>query len=159
MEGDWKQVIPAGATVALKFPSDASLMITKIVMNGDGECEVVGKIKAAESEEEQVVTFCKLNNGARECEVLHVFSPLNMVSVMNNGNAEVTLIGACDDVFEGEEEEEEEEEEDEGLSADEIQARFKAMAEKQGERPPKQKRGKKGKKKNAEDVAEEDEAE
>ena len=53
MEGDWKQVIPAGATVALKFPSDASLMITKIVMNGDGECEVVGKIKAAESEEEQ----------------------------------------------------------------------------------------------------------
>ena len=157
MEGEWKQVIPAGATVALKFPSDASLMITRIIMNGDGECEVVGKIKAAESEEEQTVTFCKLNNDAKECEVLHVFSPLNMVSVANNGSAEVTLIGACDVGFEGEEEEEEEDD-DEDLSADEIQARFKAMAAKQGERPPRQRRGKKGKE-DAEDVAEEEEAE
>lgn len=153
MTQDWSQVIPAGATVPLEIPEGRSLIISTVTLAGDTGCELVGEIKTLKAETVSTVNLCTVEAGKREGSLIHVFTPMNIVNVTNKGSCDATLVGVSESLEEGEEEEEEEEEElseEEVISAEEIQARFQAMAAKQGERPPPPPKKSKKKKQNVE---------
>jgi hypothetical protein len=151
----WGQIIPAGQTAFLHYPSDSILHITSATLGSfpnsapSDPIRLQAKVQTARPGEtgakegdpcaitETTVTLCLLRPIAEERQgISATFSVMNIVEVTNLGAIDVHLSGVLDPLPSSDEESSEEDGEQEGLSADEIQGRFRDLASRQGPRPP-----------------------
>lgn len=143
----WSERIPPRSSKHLNLPEGYAIEITRIGLvdapaGNFGNVEVTAKVKTLvccsrtdghddePAYHEQIVSLCTIDTAqGRDAAVSILFTPLNIVEVINPCDAHIELTGAIDELDADLEEEEEEEDTNESLPVDEIQARFRQMAE------------------------------
>jgi hypothetical protein len=159
----WGQIIPAGETAFLDYRDDCLLHVTNAVLAAipdpfpSDEVRLIARVRTAlpsgadEAPDgiafpvaETTVALCVLRPlAAEQQEIALTISALDLVEVANPGPVDVHLSG-IQEALEDSDGEEDPIEEVPMLTADEIQGRFRAMAARQGPRPPAEpKKGKK----------------
>lgn len=144
---EWSQRIPPKSSANLSLPEGYAIEVTSIrIVDAPavnlGNVEVTAKVKTLvcgmrtdgqddePSYREQVVSLGTIDTSKeREIQVNILFTPMNMVEVFNPCDGYIELVGEVDELDADLEEEEEEEDTNESIPADEIQARFRMMAE------------------------------